>query len=66
MNIILNGKEFVLERPVTVRGLVKLRGITSPSVVVERNRAIVNREDWDSVMIAEGDTVEVLSLVGGG
>ncbi len=66
MKIILNGKEFILERPVSVRGLVALRGITNPSVVVERNRAIVNREEWDMVMIAEGDTVEVLSLVGGG
>jgi sulfur carrier protein len=66
MKIILNGKEFELERPVSVRGLILLRGIKSPSVVVERNRTIVSMEEWDSVMITEGDTIEVLSLVGGG
>lgn len=35
-------------------------------VAVERNGAIVPKADYDSVRFEEGDSVEVVSFVGGG
>jgi len=35
-------------------------------VVVERNREIVPRESYETILLAEGDTLEIVHFVGGG
>jgi sulfur carrier protein len=66
MIITLNGRELEIDGTLTVKGLITARGLKTGSLVVEKNRSIVPRDEWDSAMIEEGDTLEVLSLVGGG
>lgn len=34
--------------------------------VVERNEEIVHKEDYDSIVLQDGDVVEVVSFMGGG
>lgn len=41
-------------------------GFSPENVVVEKNLEIIPRETWESVLLADGDTVEVLRFVGGG
>ena len=69
MNLKINGEiktienadaEFLLE------GLLEHLGYKPQLVVVELNGAIINPKDWISTKIKDGDSLEVVTIVGGG
>jgi sulfur carrier protein len=62
----INGKEEILEKEMTLTGLIEDKGLNSRNVVVERNLEIVPREMWGEVEIKEGDSIEIISFTGGG
>ncbi len=66
MRIIVNGKEKELPGGLTVQGLLEALGLSERRVAVELNRAIVAREAYGDTPVSDGDSVEVLSFVGGG
>ncbi len=66
MAITLNGEEYALEVPVTIRELIRRLNLQEDAVAVERNRIIVSRSDWASTSLYAGDRVEVVHFVGGG
>ncbi len=66
MNIKVNGADRVLEQAQTITDLVRELGLEGRPCAVERNRAVVPRAEHDSTMLAEGDQLEVVTLVGGG
>ena len=41
-------------------------GIDPETVVIERNLDILNREDHGSILIQEGDSIEIIRMVDGG
>ena len=47
-------------------GLVKEQGLEPRAVIVEHNHGIIKQADWEQTVIQKGDTVELLSFVGGG
>lgn len=67
MELILNGEPTDLpgERP-TVADLVRHLKLDHSPVAVEVNRQLVPRARHAEHQLAEGDTVEVVTLVGGG
>ena len=46
--------------------MLKEQNYESLKVVVEINEEIIPRDSFDTYLIKDGDTVEVLSFVGGG
>ena len=66
MEIRVNGETRQLERSVTVRDLLEALGIRPGAVVVERNLKIVPRERVAKEMVEDGDSIEIIRLVGGG
>ncbi|MHB8771179.1 MAG: sulfur carrier protein ThiS [Syntrophales bacterium] len=66
MEVRVNGEIRHWERSVTVRELLEGLGIRPETVVVELNLRIVPRERVGEEMIAEGDSLEIIRLVGGG
>ncbi|MBR4165563.1 MAG: sulfur carrier protein ThiS [Lachnospiraceae bacterium] len=50
----------------SVRQMLEKEGYEPEKVVVECNLTIVDRADYDTVVLKEEDTVEVLRFVGGG
>jgi sulfur carrier protein len=66
MEIRVNGETRHWDSSVTVSDLVETLGIRSGSVVVERNLRIVPREQMADEMIQDGDSIEIIRLVGGG
>jgi len=62
----LNGSEIEVEAGTTVGTLVDGLSPDRSRVAVERNRAIVPRATLDEVQVADGDVIEVVTLVGGG
>lgn len=66
MRLRLNGEERELRDECTVAELVEELGLRPEIVAVERNRELVRRREYDRVRLADGDAVEIVTLVGGG
>lgn len=66
MVITLNGERFEIDRPVTVSDLLATLAIDERRVAVEHNLTVVKRQTFPTVLVREGDTVEIVNFVGGG
>ena len=65
MHITLNG-EPVETAARTLRELIVNQGFTPDAIVAEVNFALIKREQWQQHVLKDGDSVELLSFVGGG
>ena len=66
LRIMLNGDPCEIAGPLTVGQLLARLEIDSRRVAVEHNLAIVKRAAYDTVVVSDGDQVEVVNFVGGG
>ncbi|MBU0698072.1 MAG: sulfur carrier protein ThiS [Pseudomonadota bacterium] len=67
MELTINGeKRSGFVAPLTVTDLLEQLGINPKSVAVERNLEIVARNAMNKAAIQDGDTIEIIRLVGGG
>jgi len=66
VQVIINGEAHTLAEAVTIADLVTQLGLSQRRIAVELNREIVAREDYGSLMLADGDRVEIVHFVGGG
>lgn len=66
MEIQVNGEKRQWDEPVTVVSLLEALGIRPVTVAVERNLRIVPREEMAREMVHDGDTIEIIRMVGGG
>lgn len=66
MKIVVNGEPRELPQGVTVAGLIEALGLESRRVAVERNKLLVPRAQHAQTPLAEGDVLEIVTLVGGG
>lgn len=64
--ITVNGEPREVPAASTVADLVAALGLRPEVVAVERNREIVPRARHAEVELADGDALEVVTLVGGG
>ena len=64
--VTINGESRQIERPVSVRELLKELGLDPAKIAVERNLAIVPRSQYAETMVGEGDRLEVVHFIGGG
>jgi len=66
LTITLNGEPRRIADGETIAGLVRAIGLDPAKVAVERNLEIVPRSTLADVMLADGDTLEIVHFVGGG
>ncbi len=66
MRIQLNGEPCEVADGTTVATLVAGLGLDRRTIAVERNREIVPRSEHAQTPLAEGDRVEIVTMVGGG
>ena len=50
----------------SIEGLLEQLGYNPQLVVVELNGVIINPKDWINTKIKSGDSLEVVTIVGGG
>ena len=64
----INGKEETIEADqLTVTELLKTQSVKMPDMVsVELNGTMLDRENFDTALVKEGDEVEFLYFMGGG
>jgi thiamine biosynthesis protein ThiS len=65
MKIRLNGDE-THTQALDLFALVKARNLDPSSLVIEHNHTLVRQTSWAETRLKEGDTIELLSFVGGG
>ena len=66
MQLTVNGKPRQVERASTLLAFLQDIGVDPRIVAVERNGDIVKRERFGETMLGEGDTLEIVRMVGGG
>jgi thiamine biosynthesis protein ThiS len=66
MEITVNGEKQTLDGQVTVAHYLEELGIDPETVIIERNLDILNRDDHGSILIEEGDCIEIIRMVDGG
>lgn len=67
MKITINGNEEEIASDITIRELLAVRNVESPDMVsVEHNGTILDRPDFATVVVHEGDVIEFLYFMGGG
>jgi sulfur carrier protein len=62
----LNGVERTFENGTTVARMIEALGRSPKWAAVERNRAVVPRNAYETTPLQDGDVLEVVHLVGGG
>lgn len=62
----INGEEKHFGSPTTVSDYIKDAGFKTERIVVELNRNILPKSEYDNTVLKDGDTVEIVSFVGGG
>ena len=66
MKVLVNDEAVELPEGASVADLLKQLGLAGRSVAVERNLEIVPRSRHGETRLADGDRLEVVTLVGGG
>jgi sulfur carrier protein len=65
--LIVNGEEQQVELPLTVSEVIKLNNVLQPEMVsVQVNEEFVEREDFATTQLSDGDSIDFLYFMGGG
>jgi sulfur carrier protein len=66
MQVVINGKPEDLPAGATVADLIRRLGLENAPCAAEVNRSLVPKRDHAARALADGDRVELVTLVGGG
>ncbi|MBQ3752470.1 MAG: sulfur carrier protein ThiS [Prevotella sp.] len=66
-NVIVNGVPQEVQLPLSLTELIRQNDVQQPEMVsVQVNDDFVDRNEWDALLIKEGDSVDFLYFMGGG
>lgn len=66
IDITVNGGNRQIDEGTDLAALVDSLVKKNSGIIVELNETIVNRKNWNSRIVEAGDTVQLISFVGGG
>ena len=69
LTLMVNGENRVLDPapdPASLAAVVALLADNPQLVVAEHNGVIAPRSRWDSIVVKDDDTLEIVTIVGGG
>ncbi len=66
MIITCNGKTQAIDKGCSLDFLLKLHKLEPDNVVAEVNKQIIERDQYSTLNLNDGDTVELIRFVGGG
>lgn len=66
MTITVNGEQREIQPGTTVAGLLEQLGLEARPCAAEVNKSLVPKREHGSAVLSDGDTVELVTLVGGG
>ncbi len=66
MKLVINGETREVDGISTVQMLLTHYKLEEKILVVELNRSIVDRDNYEQTTLADGDHIEIVHFVGGG
>ena len=66
IKITVNGNSVEIEENSTINDFIKERNVTGKMFAVEKKLEIINKDRYDSEVINEGDSLEIVGFFGGG
>ena len=66
MNLTINGQSESIDERTTVADVLRRFSLAPVRVAVEVNRELVPRSEYANTTLKEGDSVEIVTFVGGG
>jgi thiamine biosynthesis protein ThiS len=66
LTIRVNGEPLEVAGPITISALLSDLKIDSRLVAVEHNLIVVKRDRYETVVVHDGDEIEIVNFVGGG
>ena len=65
-NFFLNGQEYYTKHDISIFELVTYFNHNLSLLVLEYNNLICNKKDWNNTFVKKNDTIEIVTIVGGG
>ncbi len=66
MNITVNGNPEEIQAGENLKGYLERKGIAPGRVVCELNEKVIRRSDLDQTHLKNKDTLEIITMMGGG
>ena len=66
ISVQVNGKRVELDRPTPLLAYLGQLGVNPRAVAVEHNGTIIERAEYEITTLKDGDTLEIVRMVGGG
>jgi len=66
MRITVNGKEKEIQESLNLENIIEQFCKDTRHIIAEVNGSIIRNINWKERTIAEGDTIELVNIVGGG
>jgi thiamine biosynthesis protein ThiS len=65
-NFFLNGEKYYIKDKITLLDLINYFDYNRSLLVLEYNNSICNKKNWNKIYIHNNDTIEIVTIVGGG
>ena len=62
----LNGEEYFSDKIINLLDIVSYFNYNSSLLVLEYNNFICPKKEWNNIIIENKDTIEIVTIVGGG
>ncbi len=66
MIVKINGKNEVIDTKLNLAELIKNKNLLPERIVIEHNLRVARKEQWQEIILHEGDNIEIISFLGGG
>jgi len=66
LKIIVNGKEEITTENITLLNFIYSKKLNPDRIIIEHNLKVIYKNEWDTLILKNHDTLEILSLVTGG
>lgn len=66
IKVIINGNDIELENSSTISEMLEERSVVGKMFVVEKNREIIQKEQYSATKVSENDVIEIVGFFGGG
>jgi len=65
-SLVLNGLFYEYKPPMTIMSLLEYLGFNTQIIIVDYNGAILPKEVWQKKYLKKNDSIEILTIAGGG
>lgn len=66
MEIKVNGNTEQISKALSILEFIQKKNIDSDTIVIELNKNILKKDDWQKTVLGKGDQLEIIQIVGGG